>query len=224
MKAVMHESKFGAPVGTYQCQFLGVEELPQTRPGPNFGPAWRWQWRILMGEHMGKIISRTTSQEPTTKNACGKMLQAVTGRAIAVNEEVDLTAYVGRQFAVQVEPDSTGKGTRVGMVMPQSAPAANGAPAAPTPPPSPQPAAQVAAQQPAATPPQPPAASVAAPQGRKFWYMPCVGEKPELGTDTDVQTFIAANGLDPAKTMVMLLGEHHWRPASEFGFTAKQPF
>jgi hypothetical protein len=54
--------------------------------------------------------------------------------------------------------------------------------------------------------------------------MPCVGEKPELGTDADVQTFIAANGLDPAKTQVMLLGEHHWRPAAEFGFTAKQPF
>jgi hypothetical protein len=227
----MGESQFQAPLGPpYAAEFVGVEETPP-RPGTDYGPGWRWRFRITAGEYANRIVSRVTNQAPTLKNNCGKMLQAVTGRPIALNEEVDLTAYVGRRYSVQMEPDSTGKGTRVGtvMVMPDSA---NGAPAAPASPPA-APAQQPAApsapppsgQQPAPAPPQSPAAQTAPPQGRKFWHLPNgPGQQAELAVEADVQAFITAGGLDPTKVQVMLLGEHDWKSASSFGFTPRTPF
>jgi hypothetical protein len=208
VKIKMGESKFGAPLGPpYAAEFAQVEEV-DAKPGTDYGPGWRWQFRIAEGEHAGKLVSRTTSREPSAKNACGKMLAAVTGKHLAVNEEVDLAGYVGRRYLVTMEPDFTGKGTRVGTVV--AYPAANGTAAGPLP--------AVKAPPPPPPPPQPKAGPA------EFWYQPRAGENVELGTETEIQTWIDANNLDPAKVQVMAESEGEWKPAAAFGFTAKAPF
>ena len=210
MKVKMGESKFGAPLGPpYAAEFVQVEEV-EAKANTNLGPGWRWQFRIVEGEHAGNIVSRTTGREPSAKNACGKMLQAVIGRQVAVNEEVDLAPYVGRRYLVTMEPDFTGKGTRVSTAA--ACPAANG--------PAPRPLPAVKKPPP---PPPPPAAEPEAGPSM-FWYQPRKGEAPELGTETEVQTWIDANGLDPAKVALCAEGEGEWKPAAAFGFTAKLPY
>jgi hypothetical protein len=208
MKLKMSESKFGAPVGTYQAEFVGAEAR-EPLEGSGYGPGLEWQFRVVDGLHAGKIISRTTSQEPTTKNSCGRILVQLTGAAVGVGSEVDLAAYVGRRYTVLVEPNRTGQGTRVGTVLPAPAeaprPALGDAPGRNRPP-----------------PPPPPVEPKAGPS--MFWYQPRKGEAPELGTETEVQTWIDANGLDPAKVALCAEGEGEWKPAAAFGFTAKLPY
>jgi hypothetical protein len=198
VKVKMMESKFGAPLGPpYTAEFVQVEEV-EAKPGTDYGPGWRWQFRITEGEHAGKLVSRTTSQEPSQKNVCGKMLMAVTGRPLAVNEEVDLAAYVGRRYLVTMEPDFTGKGTRVGTAV--AYPSANGAAAKPPPPPPPE-----------------------QPKPEEFWYIPRQGEQAELGTRAEVQEHIDAHYLDPAQVPLMAEGEGEWKTAAAFGFTTQTP-
>jgi hypothetical protein len=57
-----------------------------------------------------------------------------------------------------------------------------------------------------------------------FWYQPRKDAAPELGTETEVQTWIDANGLDPARVPVMAENEGEWKLAAAFGFTAKVPY
>jgi hypothetical protein len=241
MQLMMSESKFGVPVGSYTATFVGAEPREPLQ-GTGYGPALEWTFKVENGLYAGKVIGRLTAAEPTVKNSCGRLLQQLTGGAVGVGSVVDLAAYVGRRYTVLVEPTRSGEGTRIGAVVPAQSPATatpaiNGALAAPTAPPSPQPAAQVAAQQPAPSPPaqqpateaappppQSPTPQAAAPQARRFWHIPCIGEKPVLGTEADVAAWIAANNIDPAKTQLALYGTQKWQPAASFGFTRKEPF
>ena len=206
MKVKMGESKFGAPLGPpYTAEFVQVEEV-EAKPGTDYGPGWRWQFRIVEGEHAGKLVSRTTSREPSQKNACGKMLTAVTGRPLAVNDEVDLAGYVGKRYLVTMEPDYTGKGTRVGTVV--AYPTAKGpAPATATPA-----TAQPAPRPPAQTPAPPPQEGP-----RELWLLR--DGKPELRAKSEIQAFINAGNLNPAEVQVCADEKGGWRPAAEFGFT-----
>jgi hypothetical protein len=201
----MSESKFGAPVGTYLAEFVGAEPR-EPLAGSNYGPGLEWQFRVADGLHAGKIVSRTTAQDPTTKNSCGRMLLQLTGAAVGVGSEVDLAAYVGRRYTVLVEPNQTGQGTRVGTVLPVQAQPARPAPRTPPPPP----------------PPPPPPQAQAGPS--QFWYVAVPGGQAELVTETDLQAHIDASGLDPAKVVVCAEDEGEWKPAASFGFTSKVPF
>ena len=79
MKVKMGESKYGAPLGPpYAAEFVQVEEV-EAKANTNLGPGWRWQFRIVEGEHAGNIVSRTTGREPSAKNACGKMPRRSSG-------------------------------------------------------------------------------------------------------------------------------------------------
>jgi hypothetical protein len=207
MKLTMSESKFGAPVGTYLADFVGAEPR-QPLAGTGYGPGLEWQFKIVEGLYAGKVVSRTTATEPTTKNSCGRMLLQLTGAAVGVGSEVDLAAYVGKRYKVLVEPNQSGQGTRVGTVLP-----------APAEPARPAPGNAPGRNRP---PPPPPAEPEAGPS--MFWYQPRKGEAPELGTEVEVQTYIDANGLDPARVPVMAENEGEWKLAATFGFTSKVSF
>ncbi len=108
--------KFGAPVGIYQARFAGTQE----RESEQYGPGLEWQFEIVEGVYKGKIVSRTTSREPTLKNSCGKILNQMAGGTVEAEQEVDLAQFRDRVYQIMVEANSTGNGTRIGAVMPLS--------------------------------------------------------------------------------------------------------
>jgi pyruvate/2-oxoglutarate dehydrogenase complex dihydrolipoamide acyltransferase (E2) component len=238
-KLTVKESEFGVPVGTYVGEFVGCQEREPPKERPGYGRGLEWRFRVTEGPFTGKLTSRTTSPLPTTRNSCGRLLAAMAGGGLSVGAEVDVDLFQGRRYVIQVEPSKFGDGTRVGTVFPHAiaaAPAANGTPLAPATAPAPAspPAAQQppappapppSAQQPPSLPSRPPAPQAAAPTVRRFWHLPNgPGQQAELGTEQDVQNWIASTGADPVRTQVMLLGTHDWRPASEFGFKDKVQF
>lgn len=103
----------GVPPGAYQGVFGGIEQVEN-----DYGGGYRWKWRITQGEHKDKIASRITGLKPSPKNACGKMLIALAGRALAAGEALDLGTLIGKQYMVMVAATEQG-GTRVETVAPQ---------------------------------------------------------------------------------------------------------
>jgi hypothetical protein len=126
MKFTISEGKFGVPVGHYQTRFLGAHpRVPQPGQQPLLGrdgqpmpPGLEWQFEVLGGEYAGKVTSRTTGQDASPKNACGRMLADITGQPVWVGVEIDITPYVGRPYQVRVGQNPNSDGTRVETVMP----------------------------------------------------------------------------------------------------------
>jgi hypothetical protein len=136
------KERYQVPVGRYKMRYLGS----RVDNHPEFGPGLRWQMEVAEGPLAGKIGSRTTSTEPTLRNACGRMLQMLTGGIAALHQEFDDAKFIGRLYWVMIEPNSTGTGTRIGSFMPiDDVAPTNGtpppAPASPSTPPSPPPSA-----------------------------------------------------------------------------------
>lgn len=97
----------GVPAGSYIGRFVGVEPT-ETK----IGKALRWTWEVLSGPHAGAKASRITPPEPTTRNACGRILSAVTGKGLVAGEEHDPHAFVGRTYLLVVA-ECDGGGCRV---------------------------------------------------------------------------------------------------------------
>jgi hypothetical protein len=110
--AVLTVSSGGVPVGSYKAVFAGVETQPANLE-KNFAAGLRWNWRIEGGEHNGATASRITSASPSPRNACGKMLAAVIGRALVEKEQIDPATFVGRTYMIVVGQSQSGNGTRV---------------------------------------------------------------------------------------------------------------
>lgn len=201
MKLTMGESKFGVPNGSYRARFIGVKER-EPMPGSDYGPGLEWSFEVIDGPQAGRVTSRTTGTQPSTKNSCGRMLNGLAGGAVPAKGEVDLEQFVGRAYLIMVGPNQAGTGTRVETVMPVDvvtpAPAPTPPPAAPRP------------QRPAQAP-------------RKVHVA--------LSDDGDPQVFpglaeaahaILASGLHPDDVQVFVEGEAAWKSASEAG--VKLPF
>jgi hypothetical protein len=117
--------KFGAPEGTYLAKFVGVTDREARagmvgRDGKPLGPGLEWQFEILQdpdhgGEYVGRLVSRTTGQEPTKGNACGRIIKGLSGGKVT-DGTVDVDQFAGRTYQVQIELNSEGTGTRVGSV------------------------------------------------------------------------------------------------------------
>src|SRR4051812_48117763 len=110
----MGESKFDVPQGFYRAKFLGVEDVNNDM----YGPGLKWSFEITDGAYRGKTPNRTTGLDPSTKSQCGKMLAALAGGSLLVGSEVNIDQYVGRYYEIVVEANSTGKGTRIGSILP----------------------------------------------------------------------------------------------------------
>ena len=97
----------GVPAGSYIGRFVGAEPT-ETK----LGKALRWTWEVLSGPHVGAKASRITPPEPTTRNACGRILSGITGKVLTTGEEHDPQTYVGRTYLLVVAA-CDGGGSRV---------------------------------------------------------------------------------------------------------------
>lgn len=102
----------GVPAGNYQCRFKGIEAVTHDQ----YGPGLRWNFEIVSGPLAGQVASRTTSPTPTPRNGAGKLLSGVIGGPLAVDSEVDLSQFVGRNYLVVVEQVASG-GTAIATVI-----------------------------------------------------------------------------------------------------------
>lgn len=101
----------GVPVGSYLARFADVEDIET-----QYGEGLRWAFEVTKGKFKGKETSRITSQDPTLRNACGKMLAAIIGSSLSDGQEVELDDFVDAEYHVNVE-ETDGGGTRVGSVI-----------------------------------------------------------------------------------------------------------
>jgi hypothetical protein len=99
------------PAGAYTAKFIGIESIPAD-PVRDYGEGIRWQFEILSGPYKGGRTSRITTAIPSLKNACGKMLQGISGKNLASGDEIDVETFVGHNFLIVVQATESGA-TRV---------------------------------------------------------------------------------------------------------------
>ena len=81
MPKVLKVSSGGVPAGTYIGQLVAVEDV-QADAQRGYGAGLKWVFQIAKGEQAGQQAARITTATPTPKNACGRMLNGLLGRAI----------------------------------------------------------------------------------------------------------------------------------------------
>lgn len=113
MAKILRVSSGGVPAGSYMAKFLGVEETHNDE----YGAGIRWLFEVISGPHKGGRPPRITSDRPTLKNGCGRMLAGITGRPLVPDEDIDLDLYIGKTYLVVVVNTESG-GTRIESVSP----------------------------------------------------------------------------------------------------------
>jgi hypothetical protein len=202
MTMTQSEGKFDVPEGDYLAKFLGIDDTK--KPHPEYGPGLEWQFEIV--DHAvlaGKIATRSTAIEPTTKNSCGVLLRAVATGGVTTGQEVDLEPYVGKVYQIGVRKKENGKGTRVETVtVPLKRVADSSKTPATGPPPRKLPAATAA--------PQPPVP--------RYWVIKEEGTEAVLMTDDEVRLFLKTFDRHAANVPCVLEGETEWKNAQDYGF------
>jgi hypothetical protein len=104
----------GPPAGNYKARFVGVEQTTHEE----YGDGLRWKWEVVDGPQAGVIATRTTSPKPTTGNAAGKLIAAMTGATLAGGQKASVRDCVGKTFLISVQATKSGTGTRVETAIP----------------------------------------------------------------------------------------------------------
>ena len=104
----------GPPAGNYKAEFVGVEQTTHEE----YGDGLRWRWKVVDGPQAGVIASRTTSPKPTTGNAAGTLIAAMTGQTLAGGQKASVRDCIGKHFLIQVAATKSGSGTRVETAIP----------------------------------------------------------------------------------------------------------
>jgi hypothetical protein len=99
----------GPPAGIYKATFQGVTKTHHEE----YGDGARFDWKIVGGEHDGRIASRTCKPQPTAKNATGRLMAGLVGGATKPGEKVSLATFVGKTYTIVVGVASNGTSTRV---------------------------------------------------------------------------------------------------------------
>ena len=89
----------GVPDGDYPAEFVRLEEAPEHK---DFGPGFRWIFRILGGEYAGRQVGRIGPAKPTPKNASGAMLRGLTGKEGATGEKTAIKDLIGKRVKIVV--------------------------------------------------------------------------------------------------------------------------
>jgi hypothetical protein len=106
----------GVPVGTYTGSFAGTEAQPANKE-LGYGPGLRWKFHIASGTQAGQSTGRVTGPTPSPRNACGKLLSGLIGRALKEGEQINPDDYIGRMYMIIVAA-GPGGGTRVEAISP----------------------------------------------------------------------------------------------------------
>jgi hypothetical protein len=99
----------GCKPGSYNCVFVGAFELPARKDGPDFGPALLIKFRADDGQEPSAIVSAT----PTLRNATGRILTGMLGRALRAEESLSWGDLEGQRFLVVVATNKAGTGTTI---------------------------------------------------------------------------------------------------------------
>jgi hypothetical protein len=99
----------GPPVGIYKATFVGVVKTNH----PEYGDGARFDFKVVGGEHDGRIASRTCKPQPTAKNATGRLMAGLIGAAAKPGEKVSLAAFIGKTYTIVVGQAQNGTSTRV---------------------------------------------------------------------------------------------------------------
>jgi hypothetical protein len=99
----------GPPAGIYKAAFVGVSKTHHEE----YGAGARFDFKIVGGEHDGRIASRTCKPQPTAQNATGKLMQGLLGSAAKPGEKVNLATCIGKTYTIVVGLAKNGTSTRV---------------------------------------------------------------------------------------------------------------
>jgi hypothetical protein len=103
----------GPPAGLYKAEFLGVQKTEHEQ----YGAGARFDFKVVGGEHDGKIASRTCKPTPSPKNVTGKLMAGLLGGAMKPGEKVSLASCIGKVFTIVVGTAANGESTRVESVV-----------------------------------------------------------------------------------------------------------
>jgi hypothetical protein len=103
----------GPPLGIYKAEFLGVVKTEHEQ----YGAGARFDFKVIGGEHAGKIASRTCKPTPSPKNVTGKLMAALLGGSMKPGEKVSLAGCIGKTFTIVVGLAANGETTRVESVV-----------------------------------------------------------------------------------------------------------
>lgn len=101
----------GVPAGSYNAKFVGYEQDEN-----QYGQCLRWEWEVQSGDKKGSKTGCLTALAPTSKNSCGRIIEGMLGKALAVGGEVDIDTFKGKTYIVNVKAGDNG-GTHVDSVM-----------------------------------------------------------------------------------------------------------
>ncbi len=96
------------PAGNYQADFLGMKPVTLENNGSK---VFRWEFKIVDGEHKGKTISELSDADkpPTVKNKTGRFLAQIANTPLAAGTKVDPDSFIGKRYLVIVFPKDQGK-------------------------------------------------------------------------------------------------------------------
>jgi hypothetical protein len=114
--AFLTVSSGGVPAGSYTGTFAGIEPQPENKE-KGYGAGIRWKFTVDAGPYVGQTTSRVTGATPSPKNACGKMLSGLVGRALKEGEQIDPDTFLGKKYMLVVGV-AQGGGTRIEAIVP----------------------------------------------------------------------------------------------------------
>jgi hypothetical protein len=92
----------------YLAKLTGVEPVTNDQ----YGPGLRFKYSVAKGPLAGQSVARTTGCAPSPKNSLGKLLSGMLGRALSLDEEIEVDDIIGREYMIVVGVTDSG-GTRV---------------------------------------------------------------------------------------------------------------
>jgi hypothetical protein len=76
-----------------------------------YGPGYRWVFRVKDGPHAGCVFERTTGQQMIGGTALGDLMDAMYGRTLAEGDDVDpLAHFLGKEFELVAKPGKNSGG------------------------------------------------------------------------------------------------------------------
>lgn len=99
----------GPPAGLYRAEFQGVTQTTHAE----YGDGALFTWKLIEGEHKGKIAARTCKPVPSAKNVTGKLVAGLVGGQLSGGQKVSLASCVGKVYTIVVGLAQNGTSTRV---------------------------------------------------------------------------------------------------------------
>ena len=93
----------GVPEGSYLAKFANVEPMTNA-----LGDGLKWTWEITSGANAGLTVCSISSNSPSPKNRCGKIVSGMLGKPLTTGEELDTNSLIGQTFLIVVRKGENG--------------------------------------------------------------------------------------------------------------------